>query len=346
MTSTSTWAERVEPDESARFEGYATELRAMQKRNNERTGSNARALHVKSHAGAVGKLVVTPADPFRGGVFREAREWPVYVRYSNGSSKSQHDKAPDARGLAIKLVGVPGKKIIGALADASTQDFLFVPTPAIPFRTPHEFVAFVRAASQTKSPLALVGKLLGAFGIGRGLQVLRRLTQEPKVTSMVSHRFYTAVPVRIGDVAVKLALFPIPSGAVRTLPPSASGGKHGLREDLVHALSVGPVEYSLRAQAFVDEKTTPIEDASVIWPEANNPYVEIGRLVLPQQDVTAARGKEIEALVESFSFDPWHAIEEHKPLGAVMRARAVAYREAVIERGAAGEPDTVLANPG
>jgi hypothetical protein len=345
MTSSFRWKESVAPDESARFEGYASELRAMQRRNNERSGAKARALHVKGHLGAVGKLVVTPVDPFRAGVFREAREWPVYVRYSNGSSKNQHDKAPDARGLAIKLVGVPGKKIIEALADKSTQDFLFIPTPAIPFRTPDEFVAFVRAASQTKSPLALIGKLFGAFGVGRGLQVLRRLTQEPKVTSMVTHRFYTGVPVRIGDVAAKLALFPIPGGAARTPPPSPSNGKHGLREDLVHALQSGDIEYSVRAQAFVDEKTTPIEDASVVWPESASPYVEIGRLVLPRQDVTSARGKEIEALVESFSFDPWHAVEEHKPLGAVMRARAVAYREAVIERGAAAEPDTVLANP-
>jgi hypothetical protein len=118
-----------------------------------------------------------------------------------------------------------------------------------------------------------------------------------------------------------------------------------LREDLVHALAAGPIEYSVRAQAFMDERVTPIEDASVEWPESIAPFVEIGRLVLPRQDVASARGQEIEQLVEKLSFDPWHALEAHRPLGAVMRARAVAYRDSVIERGAAPEPDTVLTNP-
>lgn len=347
-----TWSERVASDESERFERYAAEIRAMQKRNNtERNGPRSRALHVKAHVGAVAKLVV-PAnvdEKFRAGIFRAPHEWPAYVRFSSGSSRKQHDKAPDTRGVAVKLVGVPGTKIISALADKVTQDFLFIPTPSIPFRDPDEFVAFIRAASQSKSPLQLVAKLFGAFGLSRGLQVLKRLSKEPKVTSMITHRFFTSVPVRIGDVACKLALFPI-QGAARSAPPASASGsasasgdeRNKLREDLVHTLAHGGIEYSVRAQAFVDETTTPIEDASVTWPESVSPYVEIARLVFPQQDVTTARGKEIEELIEHFSFDPWHAIEEHRPLGAIMRARAVAYRETSIERAATDEPAHVL----
>jgi hypothetical protein len=345
--TTTPWAERIAPDEKARFEGFAGEMRALQKRN-AKNGVSARTLHVKGHVGAVGQLIVnSDVDArFKAGVFAEpSRAWPVYVRFSNGSSRHQHDKAPDVRGVAIKLVGVPGRKIIPGLEDKLTQDFLLIPTPSLPFRTPDEFLAFVRASSQAKSPLALVGKLFGTFGLGRGLQVLRRLGQTPKVTSMVTTRFYTAAPIRIGDTAAKLALFPIPGNARTALPPSPSEGKHGLREDLVHALGATTVEYSVRAQPFIDEASTPIEDASVTWPEANNPYVEIARLVLPKQDVTSARGQEIEALIETLSFDPWHALEAHRPLGAIMRARAVAYRDSVIERGAAAEPETVLANP-
>ncbi len=43
--------------------------------------------------------------------------------------------------------------------------------------------------------------------------------------------------------------------------------------------------------------------------------------------------------MEKLSFDPWHALEELRPLGAMMRARAPAYRESVIARGAAPEPE-------
>lgn len=341
------WSERVAADEGPRFEGFAGEMRALQHRN-AKNGVFARTLHVKSHVGAVGKLVVgSDVDArFRAGVFAEAlREWPVYARFSNGASRKQGDKTPDVRGLAVKLVGVPGKKIIAGLEDKLTQDFLLIPTAAIPFRTPDEFLAFVRASSTATSPLSLISKVFSTFGFGRGLQVVRRLGQTPKVTSMVSTRFYTAAPIRMGDTAAKLALFPIPGGARGTLPASPSEGKHGLREDLVHALASTSVEYSVRAQPFVDEASTPIEDASVVWPEANNPYVEIGRLLFPKQDVTSARGKEIEDLVEKLSFDPWHALDAHRPLGAIMRARAVAYRDSVSARGAAPEPDAVVTNP-
>jgi hypothetical protein len=44
-------------------------------------------------------------------------------------------------------------------------------------------------------------------------------------------------------------------------------------------------------------------------------------------------------LIESFSFDPWHALEEFRPLGNMMRARNAAYRLSTIERKAAPEPD-------
>jgi hypothetical protein len=51
----------------------------------------------------------------------------------------------------------------------------------------------------------------------------------------------------------------------------------------------------------------------------------------------SAQGKALDAKVAKMSFDPWHAPDEFRPLGAMMRARAVAYRESVIERGATSE---------
>jgi hypothetical protein len=49
----------------------------------------------------------------------------------------------------------------------------------------------------------------------------------------------------------------------------------------------------------------------------------------------------LEEQIDRMSFDPWHAVEELRPLGAMMRARATAYRESVLERQAAPEPDEV-----
>jgi hypothetical protein len=238
--------------------------------------------------------------------------------------------------VALKLVGVPGRKLIPGLEDKRTQDFLLIQSPTTPFRTPDEFVTFVRTAA--RGPGLLVPRLIGSLGFGRALGLLKKLASMPKVASLATIPFYTALPLRFGATAAKLAIFPVGP----TAAGAASGTPGALREDLVSRLRTGPLTWSFRAQLFVDERTTPIEDASVPWPEDRAPFHELARLVLPQQDVTSASGAKLEEQIERMSFDPWHAVEELRPLGAMMRARAIAYRESVIERQAAPEPEDVV----
>lgn len=336
ISAVTDWKETVAPDEAERFERYASELRELQKKN-ARGGTLSRALHAKGHVGAVGELTVPSGLPeaLRVAVFSEPRTWPVYVRFSNGSGRHQHDRTPDVRGMALKLVGVPGRKLIPGLEDKRTQDFLLIQNPAVPFRDPDEFVALVRAMAG--GPALMPLRLAGQLGLGRALTVLKGLASMPKVPSLATVPFYTALPLRFGATAAKLAVFPVGASA-----GSAPGSAQGLREDLISRLRAGPLTWSFRVQLFVDARTTPIEDASVRWPEDRSPFHEVARLVLPQQDVTSASGAKREEEIERMSFDPWHALEELRPLGAMMRARSAAYRESVLARQAAPEPDELV----
>ena len=332
-----TWKETIAPGEEARFNGYATELRDLARRRAAGAPSE-RVLHLKAHVGAVGRLIVGELPPeLRVGPFAQPREYPLYVRFSNGTFARQHDGIPDIRGVALKLVGVAGKKLIPGLESKLTQDFLVIQTPSVATGNPDDFMALVRAASKGKGPLLLPRLILG-LGLGGTLAVVRGLKNMPKVSSMATGTFYSAVPIRFGEQAVKVGLFPL--AAAEPGAPAAGPGK--LRDDLLARLKAGPVEYSLRVQFFRDESATPIEDGSVRWPEDRSPFREVGRVVIPKQDPESPRGKEIEALVERLSFDPWHAVEELRPLGAIQRARSAAYRESTIERKAADEPETVL----
>jgi hypothetical protein len=282
----------------------------------------------------VGNLTVTARDPHRVGVFSgEPASFPVYVRFSNGASRRQPDSAPDVRGFAVKLVGVAGPKLIPGLESAKTQDFLFLSEPAIAFRDPTEFVTFVRAAKD--GPLKLLPRIFAGYGFTRGFQIVRRLFATPKISSFAVHPFFTAVPVAFGTTAAKLGLFP---NTPLNLP--AASGENALRDDLLRRVKQGPLSWTLSAQFFSDDQATPIEDASVEW---TGPWVELAKLTIPAQDPTSELGQRIEALVNDLSFDPWHAIEAHRPLGAIMRARAAAYRESVLARKAAPEPESVIA---
>jgi Catalase len=333
--------ETIAADEVGRFEEFARDLGELQRRRAQKTGAMSRALHLKQHVGAVGALVVDAAEAARVGVFAtNGRVWPVYARFSNGSSAHQADKAPDVRGLALKLVGVSGRKIIAGLETQETQDFLFIDQPAIPFRDPDEFMTFVRAAKD--GPLKLLPRLVNGFGLRRAIQILRRSLGAPKVASFATHTFHAGAPISFGASAAKLALVPIASpvaAAGTPAPGPAASGADALRADLVARLRAGPLAWSLRAQLFQDDSSTPIEDTSVAW---SGPWVALGTLTLPRQDPESAQGREIAALVEKLSFDPWHALEAHRPLGAIMRARAAAYRVSVIGRKAAPEPTSVI----
>jgi hypothetical protein len=329
------FGESIPAGERDLHEKIAREIAEIQGERARRGGPVERVTHVKQHVGVVGELRVTAPPAARHGVFTEGdRRWPVYVRFSNGAGRRQPDGAPDARGFAVKLVGVPGTKLIEGLEHELTQDFLFIDNPTIPFKGPEEFMTFLRAAKD--GPGKLLPRLIAGFGFGTAFSLLWGAVTAKKLTSFATHAFHTAAPIAFGSSAAKLALFPETEGGPA---PRAKGGDY-LRDDLLARLRAGALEWSLRATFFVDERTTPIEDASVEW---SGPWTELARLTLPKQDPDSPRGREIETLVANLSFDPWHASEAHRPLGAIMRARRAAYAPSVIGRKAAPEPKSVLA---
>lgn len=67
----------------------------------------------------------------------------------------------------------------------------------------------------------------------------------------------------------------------------------------------------------------PVEDASVAWPEEGSPYRTVARLILPKQNTFSDERRRY--FEERLAFNPIHALEEHRPLGSVQRARMQAY---------------------
>ena len=335
MASPSTeWKETVPADEAAVFEGYAEALREMQ-RHAAAGGKPARALHAKG-IGVTAELTVLPDLPphARQGLFATPATYPAYVRYSNGAGTRQADTVGDVRGVAIKVVGVEGKKIIPGMENAKTQDFLLIRTPAIPFRDAHEFVKVVTAATNR---LLLLPRVLSRLGVGRTLELLPKLARSvgSPMLSLATTPYFSAAAIRCGDHAVRYALLP----HATDVPAKPGTSPDYLGEELGVRLKRGPVGYDVRLQFYVDAARTPIEDFSVEWLEVDAPPVTVARLTLPQQDVATPRGRRVADYVEELSFDPWHALEAHGPLGNVMRARNHAYRLSTKERGAAPEPD-------
>lgn len=336
MAPSTDWKEQIAEDEEARFEALATRLRALQ-RGRARGGPAARTLHVKSHGALVGTMEALADIPehARQGLFRTPRELPVVIRFSNGAGESAHDDVQDVRGIAIKVIGVEGEKAIPALADALTQDFLLIQSDAFAFPTPETFVSVVEALSGSK--LLALPRLIGALGTSLpGVLGRVRKGLGPPPTSVLDLRLHSGLPIRFGDYAAKLDLVPEhPAGEGQPKHPDR------LARELEARVRAGEHTWTLRAQLFVDEAQTPIEDPTASWPEDVAPFVPVARIRVPAQDPSSAEGQHLAERVEKLSFDPWHALAEHRPIGAMMRARNAAYRESTQERGASPEPRSI-----
>ena len=277
-------------------------------------------------------------EPARVAAVRAAREVPrVRALLERRGRAGNRIAKGDVRGVALKVVGVEGKKVIPGMESAVTQDFLLIRTPVTPFRNADEFVP------------VLVGAVSPPFGIIRaGLAVeasaacstscARRWAEFSVPTvSVATTRYFSAAAIRCGAHAVHYALTP---HARADAGAKAGASADYLADELAARLREGPVVYDFQVQFFVDETRTPIEDASVEWKEADAPFVTVARLTLPKQDVASESGRRVAEQIDGFSFDPWHAVEELRPLGNIMRARNVAYRVSTGERKATAEPES------
>lgn len=330
------WKESIAPDETERFERYAEVFAEIQRRW-ARGGSPGRALHIKSNAGVEAEFTVLPDLPeyARVGLFATPATYRAYVRFSNGAAARRADPSPDLRGLAIKVVGVAGQKLLPGLEHAPTQDFTLARSPVLPFRDADEFMGFVRTV--VSPPMLILPRLFASFGLRTPWVIKRLVTLVTRpLTLLASTSYFSAAPIQYGPFAARYTVTPHDAPA----PPLPRGSSPEiLYEGLAERLLQGPVSYDFRIQFFRDERSTPIEDTSVDWLESDAPYLTVARLVLPRQDLRSPRGQQVAELVERLLFNPWHALREFRPLGSLMRARKHAYQRSGQGRGAAPEPD-------
>ncbi|MEO8702744.1 MAG: hypothetical protein ABI867_22055 [Kofleriaceae bacterium] len=328
----SDWKERVAEDETARFEAHAATIGALQKKN-AKAGPLDRGLHAKANLGveAEFEVLATAPEEARVGLFATPRTYKAVARFSNGAGRRQSDAKPDVRGLAVKVFGVEGKKVIPGMEDETTQDFLAIRTPSVPMRDADEFMLIVRAAA---TPALLPFKLIGGLGLRRGIRVIRSALSGLKApqSALAATSFYSALPIKYGAYAAQFAFVANdPAAPFKVVEPAHLG------DGLSARLREKPVTYDFKIRFYTDEQATPIEDASVEW---NTPWITVGKLTLPKQDPSSARGKKVDGVVDNLAFDPWHAREDLRPLGNIMRARNVAYRVSTQARKAGSEPRT------
>jgi hypothetical protein len=332
------WEEKCLPGEPELFHEFARDIVAYQNEDADK-GKLLRGFHAKPHAGFLAEFQVMADLPewARQGVFAKPRTFPALVRFSNGDSHIHADTNKEPRGIAIKLIGVEGRKLLQP--DAVTQDFLATShsvTSAVNDVT--QFMAFVRAMRNRKHFIRKMRDSIGCWQTVRIVIALFWRVGLSRVRSMATEHYSSTAPIKFGPYAAKFAVQPTKetkAPAHRTLT------RNFLGEELADRLSGGDLKLDFMVQFYVDEFQTPIEKTSVRWKERHSPKWKVAELRIPRCDLNDPTTREQSEKIDSLSFSPWHAIEDHRPLGNVMRARRVAYEASAAHRRHADEPKSI-----
>lgn len=322
-----TFKEVIPPGEEEKFNAYAQKLRAIQKSKSKKYGKG-RLLHRKGTLAMKAEFIINDSLPPHAaqGIFAKPGKYAAVIRLSNGSFDIKSDKVPDIRGFAVKVNGIQG---ISALTGKTTteQDFVMINHSTFSSARAEDFLDLLVALTTGPGALfKLLGKRYGFFGTFKVIANLMKVLGK-KFTGYASETFSTVLPIKNGTNAVKLRIRPEKSGVTAI-------NKADLAEDLRAKLKSQPLVYVIELQFFTDAETTPIEDASAEWAESESPFIAVGKLVIPLQVLEGAAYDSFAAEVEKMKFDPWNALEAHRPLGNIMRARKMAYYVSQQERGA------------
>jgi hypothetical protein len=287
--------------------------------DHKETGSAHRDAHAKAHGCVRAQFRVNEKLPaeLRQGIFQEGRVYRSWIRYSNGAGRAAKDSARDARGMAIKLLGVPGPKL--SEDERGTQDFLLINSPVFFVRNAADYVEFSQAVA-AKKPLSFFFHGFNPFRwrfheLRVSLGILRRKASNP-----LALRYWSMTPYLLGDTGpVKFSARPC------AVAPAGKPDKKNpdfLRDAMAAQLKDGGACFEFLVQQRTDPAHEPVEDPTVKWNEKTSVFLPVATIEIPAQRFESP---EQDKFCENLSMNPWHATAEHRPLGGINRVRKVVY---------------------
>jgi hypothetical protein len=247
--------------------------------------------------------------------------------------------------MAIKLLNVPGDKILPDERDAQTHDFIMINHPVFFLDDPARYLDLQKLQLAAANPGTLqkviaalaanhprLEKLLTKLTLSRAVgaesaELIMAVTGS-QIVSPLTTRYWSMSAYRLGDrpphkYAVKYSAKP----KLEVLSPiPVNPSRNYLRETMINQLATDAVPRAKWQFDFQVQRKAPemsVENTMVEWPETRRtPFENVATITIEsQQFATPARDQFCEAL----SFTPWHALPQHRPLGVVNRMRRVVY---------------------
>lgn len=288
--------------------------------NRFRTPEYQRDAHAKAHGCVRATFEVFDQDKYAYGIFKEKGSYDAWVRFSNGSVPTLDDDKKDARGMAIKVMNVPGKQLLPELLAGKTQDFVMINSPAF----------FIRSIEGYRDLMALTaaGKpftyFFGEHYLNPFKWKLRELylglgTRKKAPPTPLSDQYFSMSPYQLGPHEIK---YSAKSCEIYEAPSVNRKAPNFLRATMRKVLQEQDACFQFMVQVRDPEARMPIEDTTVVWSEKKSPFVQIARVHIPKQEFDFAEQNEY---CEALSYNVWHGVEGMKPLSYLNQLRRDLY---------------------
>lgn len=294
-------------------------------------GEFKRMFHPKMHGLVKAQFIIPDNLPahLKIGLFEKPSRYDAWVRFSNANKFPEKDWQKNLRGMAIKLMGVEGVKLLAHEKKTKTFDFLLASYPTLQIGSVKDTYHFMKAFT---SPVLI----FIWYSLTHPRKTLHSIRQFSLCNNLFSEKYYSMGAFKFGAVkAVKYAVFPNSETSDKQIDKN---DENFLNTRLVRDLKNKEMKMDFMIQFQEDPKKMPVEDPRVEW---KSTYHKIAEIRFPIQQFNSSSQREYG---ENLSFTPWHCIEPHKPLGAPNRTRKFVY-EAISEFRRAQNGITILDEP-
>jgi hypothetical protein len=286
-----------------------------------KSGAFERGGNTKTHGIVRGEFIVHQDLPpaLRHGIYAEPKTYRAWVRFSGPGPYITPDiEDVGFMSISIKLMGVPGPKLMDD--EKLTQDMFGVSTPT--FVTPD-----TKANAQLQIESVKNAQIFYFLNFRRPhvLDLIMQSLWIKTQSSPLEAPYFSCVPYLLGEgQAMQYSIWPKSRKKTRIPRLPFRPPNDYLREAMIASLAKGDVELDVRLQLQTEPHLMPIENNAVLWPERLSPRVSAATLRLPRQKFDSPSQMEF---AKRLSYNPWHCLPEHRPLGNQSRARHRMYSE-------------------
>ncbi len=280
-----------------------------------------RQIHPKMNGCVKAEFMIEKNLPpeLKVGLFKEETSFPAWIRLSNGSTKPLPDYKKDVRGFAIKIMNVPGEKIALESGPGINQDFILMNPKSFVAKRVEDFYHVLQVVTMLPFQGPVLKKIPYIF---KNASVF---TNGAKSKVNCDHPFelayFSTVPYRFGDEtrAVKYGIFPSKDNDLACLQNNSD--PDFLRLKMKETLMKNEIIFDFCVQFQTDAEKMPVEDPTVRW---TSPFKKLATIRIPVQKFDTPEQREFG---DNLSFNVWHALPDHRPIGNFNRARKIIYEK-------------------